>query len=1078
MLEITLFIKDRNHGVAQLNGAFSHKFSLDHLKLPKTPLEDLESYGEQLFNTLFPAGSPARSALDGDAGTPILLVCRDEDLEQVPWEYARGKEDFLVCLRPFLRGLPREKRQPDPDLTGVRLHITAVPSNPIAESIPPLNIAGEWQRLEESVEELEHHITLERLHPPTLRNLRERVGHAQHRVLHFMGHGGRGPQGNYLVFETTNAAPDAVTARDLQFQVGNSVYLACLMACVSAEPGPTPLSNIAHALVSAGVPFAMGMRFVIPDAAAIAFSRLFYGELARGSSVSEAVFQARRELLRQQTESAWLVGVPVLYTSLTHSDTSFAPVEGQVQILAPVLDPDLGLALPQARGAFRGRVREALSLGDWMTGATPEQVMTVHGGGGQGKTALAREAVERFGHAFPGGVFAISLENPITLPAFLERLRRFLHLPETDVEDLSGVRARVLAALMRRRSLIVLDNAETLVDAALDRQDQEALRLIGFLRDDLLGNTHARLLVTSRRLLGWVGETHLPLGGLSAEEGAALFCQSAQKRGRRVPLEQARALSRRLAGHPLSLRLLGLTFEHNPGLTMQTLLAELEKRLAAAEDRYQPADHRHRSLKASIATSAARLPEALRDLLSGLWIFQASFLPVTAADVFQSLLGHEDAEDRREAIHGHLDALYRRGLLAHEQRIFRDGSMSVYWLLPTMRPYCREMRQAVDPAALQRAFGQAQADLIQKIYRNLDQGGAWAWLARTSQTDLQRGLAWQPDDVRGDYLNRLGWILARLGDRQMGCALLEKALKAGGSVAGTETLSIMNNLALIYKATGRMAEALALYEQALPIRKEVGDRAGEAVTCFNLALLCRELNRPVDALDYLRQAVALEKAVQHPDHDQDRALLARWEARHAAGESLSGGSAVDPGSMGAGAEEILAGVQQLFQADGADALKSVIKAHPALLTDAAQKILQGLAQTAKAKGQEPLSAQFDALARLLDDCRSRGTETVFEDLMAENVENQPVEGDHRLEIHTQSFIKRAAAALGGTPAEKQAFWGALRVMAAGAPGAGALIRRLELALLGEDPFSLTEPLPEPSEATWRNILQALIERKA
>ena len=68
------------------------------------------------------------------------------------------------------------------------------------------------------------------------------------------------------------------------------------------------------------------------------------------------------------------------------------------------------------------------------------------------------------------------------------------------------------------------------------------------------------MLVTSRRPTGWAGETEIQLGGLRDEEGAVLFRRNAPQRLEAAPLPAARALSARLDGHPLSLRLLGSAF--------------------------------------------------------------------------------------------------------------------------------------------------------------------------------------------------------------------------------------------------------------------------------------------------------------------------------------------------------------------------------------------------------------------------------------------------------------------------------------------------------------------------------------
>ena len=71
---------------------------------------------------------------------------------------------------------------------------------------------------------------------------------------------------------------------------------------------------------------------------------------------------------------------------------------------------------------------------------------------------------------------------------------------------------------------------------------------------------------------------------------------------------------------------------------------------------------------------------------------------------------------------------------------------------------------------------------------------------------------------------------------------------------------------------------IGYYERALPIRQEVGDRVGESVTWYNLAMLYREQGRLPEAVAALRQVVALDEQVHSLDLEADRATLAQVEA--------------------------------------------------------------------------------------------------------------------------------------------------------------------------------------------------------
>ena len=60
--------------------------------------------------------------------------------------------------------------------------------------------------------------------------------------------------------------------------------------------------------------------------------------------------------------------------------------------------------------------------------------------------------------------------------------------------------------------------------------------------------------------------------------------------------------------------------------------------------------------------------------------------------------------------------------------------------------------------------------------------------------------------------------------------------------------------------------------------REVGDRAGEAVTRYNIAMVHRGAGRLVEAVAELELVVALDAAVQHPDLEADTAMLEQVRA--------------------------------------------------------------------------------------------------------------------------------------------------------------------------------------------------------
>jgi hypothetical protein len=98
----------------------------------------------------------------------------------------------------------------------------------------------------------------------------------------------------------------------------------------------------------------------------------------------------------------------------------------------------------------------------------------------------------------------------------------------------------------------------------------------------------------------------------------------------------------------------------------------------------------------------------------------------------------------------------------------------------------------------------------------------------------------------------------------------------------------LNKLGRVHQRRGESQAALGYFEQALPIFREVGDRAGEAAALYNIAMVHRGAGRLVEAVAGLELVVALDKAEQHPGLEADTMMLAQvraeLDARGSAGD--------------------------------------------------------------------------------------------------------------------------------------------------------------------------------------------------
>ncbi len=129
-------------------------------------------------------------------------------------------------------------------------------------------------------------------------------------------------------------------------------------------------------------------------------------------------------------------------------------------------------------------------------------------------------------------------------------------------------------------------------------------------------------------------------------------------------------------------------------------------------------------------------------------------------------------------------------------------------------------------------------------------------------------------------LGNLGYIANAQGDKAQALAFFEQALplrRQVGDKAGEATT--LNNIGAVYAALGDKPKALDYYNQALPLMRQVGDRWGESITRYNMAMVYADLGDLAQAEEQLQIVVALDEAIGHPDLESDRAALATIQAR-------------------------------------------------------------------------------------------------------------------------------------------------------------------------------------------------------
>ena len=331
-MEISLALQSGTTVSVTCDGQPSHTFDLLNLTpdkkiagRPPQPLAKPAEYGRAVYDALFPAKSVASRMLASELKQPadkkrLMLVATTTSLEAVAWEYAwEPQGGFLASVVPFVRGLGASDRKNPPAMQN-DLHVVAVAPNPAGadaqgKALKPLDVASEPHLLEET---LVAAALVERAQPATLSDLRHHLAEHRQRVVHFSGHSSIHEGQAALLFEKEDGTPAPIKGRDLVSRIGDTAFMFVLSTHSADKPVATEFPSLASALVKWGMPYALGMRFTIPDEPAALLNHTLYGELARGVPVEQAVWQVRQKLQeRPEPGPAWLVGALVLYTSLT-----------------------------------------------------------------------------------------------------------------------------------------------------------------------------------------------------------------------------------------------------------------------------------------------------------------------------------------------------------------------------------------------------------------------------------------------------------------------------------------------------------------------------------------------------------------------------------------------------------------------------------------------------------------------------------------------------------------------------------------------------------------------------------------
>ncbi|MGW6402431.1 BTAD domain-containing putative transcriptional regulator [Streptomyces sp. NPDC055134] len=300
-----------------------------------------------------------------------------------------------------------------------------------------------------------------------------------------------------------------------------------------------------------------------------------------------------------------------LHEAILRQDPSLAPPPASPAGAVPQSAPPRS-NLPAPLTALVGRDRSLTEIAQLLA---TERLVTLTGPGGVGKTRLAVEAARRTPDA-PDGVWLVELAGERGSVADLAQVvSAALGLRDDALSGPPGQGApaapeqRLATALRDRRSLLVLDNCEQVVES------------VAQLADTLLSRApHLRLLATTQEPLCVAGETVHAVEPLQPEDAVRLFTARAAAASPGFSLDEAspetRAavleICRRLDGIPLALELAATRVR---ALGVGELAARLEDRFRVLTSGRRGAPPRQQTLRAVIDWSWGLLSAPERTVL-------------------------------------------------------------------------------------------------------------------------------------------------------------------------------------------------------------------------------------------------------------------------------------------------------------------------------------------------------------------------------------------------------------------------------------------------------------------------------
>src|SRR5919202_401651 len=287
-------------------------------------LEDYSITGRKLFNWLDGSDRLLSRTMQQHPGESfVLAIAAAESLAHLPWEVLHDGNSFLVARMPAV--VPVRWVSSD---TVKKLSIEAEPENRALQVLfmatsplgvePVLDFEAEEGRILEATARQPLALTVEESGSLTeLGYLIDDYGKGYFDVLHLTGHATITANGEPRFNTETETgelylASATDIAEKLQFRLPQLIFLSGCRTGQGGKSGAVP--SLAEALLKLGVKAVLGWGQTVLDTDATAAAAAFYGRLAAGDELSEALSRTYQALIKQQARDWHLLRLYVVGT--------------------------------------------------------------------------------------------------------------------------------------------------------------------------------------------------------------------------------------------------------------------------------------------------------------------------------------------------------------------------------------------------------------------------------------------------------------------------------------------------------------------------------------------------------------------------------------------------------------------------------------------------------------------------------------------------------------------------------------------------------------------------------------------